>query len=134
MVMAPIDIRKPLPTRCPGHPPIGPGPLQPGGPFPLNPDVFDKFAFGRKDKNQDGQLSLDEWVKSDADVTMADIKQFERYDRDDDGAVSQAEYLQGRKWDRLVSGWFKKGFEGVKEGVKPLTQYLEGKQAAATEN
>ena len=117
MVMAPIDVRKPFPVpRCP-HPPI-----KPGGPLQLNPEIGDRIQFAFKDKNKDGNLSLDEWVRSEkGEITMADVKKFERYDRDKNGSVSQDEFLQGRAWDRRLQEWFSKGFEGLKDGIKPLT-------------
>lgn len=131
MVMAPIDVRKPFPPKCPSFPPAFPaGPIGPGGPHPINPAVMDAFAFARKDKNRDASLSLDEWVRTkQGEVTQADIKQFERYDRNDDGAVSKDEYLAGRQLDRKLKDWFKQGFEGIKEGIRPVffAQPAEGK-------
>ena len=132
MVMAPTDIRMPFPPKCP-HPLPG-GPIKPGGPFPIAPDRFDRFEFAMKDKNKDGKLSLDEWVRSkNGEVTLADVEKFKRYDRDDDGSVSQAEFLQGKKWDRQLAEWFKKGFDGVKEGFKPLTEFISARKEAAAE-
>lgn len=134
MVMAPIDIRpQPIP-RCP-HPPIGPGPIHPGPirPLPGKQEWLDQFVFSQKDKDKDGNLSLDEWVKSDKDVTMADIEKFKRYDRDDDGQVSRAEFLAGRKWDRMIGEWFKKGYQGLQDGIKPLAELVSKKEAAPAE-
>ena len=127
MVMAPTDLR-PLPMpRCP-HPPIGPGPIKP---LPGKQEWVDQFVFSQKDKDKSGNLSLDEWVKSDSDVTMADIEKFKRYDRNDDGQVSRDEFLAGRKWDRIVGEWFKKGYQGLQDGIKPLAELVINKKEAA---
>lgn len=133
MVMAPIDLRpQPIP-RCPGHPfpgPITPGPIKPPT---TTPGWVDEFVFQSKDKDQNGNLSLNEWVKSDADVTMADIEKFKRYDRNDDGQVSKDEFLAGRKWDRIIGDWFKKGYQGLHDGIKPLAEFVSKKEAAPAE-
>jgi hypothetical protein len=114
MVMAPIDVRKPFPPKC--QPPID---IKPGGPLKLDPAVIDKFQFAMKDKDKDGGLSLDEWVRSEkGEITMADVEKFKRYDRDGDGKVDQKEFLAGRAWDRRVQEWFKNGVYGAKEGIQ----------------
>ncbi|MFN3430427.1 MAG: hypothetical protein ACK46X_10775 [Candidatus Sericytochromatia bacterium] len=100
---APIDVYRPKPLPFP-KPPIGC--IPPQAPLPTQPSgLMDDVAFRVKDVNRDDKLSLTEYAGRPGFRTMPNpekVKEFKRYDKDGDGALTRDEYKAGKALDRLV--------------------------------
>jgi hypothetical protein len=89
---------------------------------------MDDVAFSLKDVNGDDKLSLTEYAGRPGYRTMPNpekVKEFKRYDKDGDGALSRDEYKSGKALDRLIDrirdrdwSWPKPERGGVE--IKPL--------------
>lgn len=125
---APTDIFRPKPLPLPfPKPPIGCIPPRPQVPAPPS-GLMDDVAFTLKDVNGDDKLSLTEYAGRPGYRTMPNpekVKEFKRYDKDGDGALSRDEYKAGKALDRLIDrirdrdwSWPKPGQGGIE--IKPL--------------
>jgi hypothetical protein len=127
---APTDIFRPKPLPLPfPKPPIGCVPPQ--APAPTLPSgLMDDVAFSLKDVNGDDKLSLTEYAGRPGYRTMPNpekVKEFKRYDKDGDGALTRDEYKAGKALDRLIDrirdrdwSWPKPELGGVEIKPSPL--------------
>jgi hypothetical protein len=133
MVMAKTDFKpfpKPIPKPLPAPVPMPgehPGPTGCIPPQPISLPFLDMKRHQALDENNDGNLNRDEFNAGlNGLEKLVGDKKFDGYDKDDNGYVSQDEYLEGKKKDREsrlqlpIINVGRKAAEAVKESFNPF--------------